>query len=165
MSPRGALIAGLLWLVSAAMVRAEDMNSDWEAAFPIWAAPQQVYFRAEYRDDLGRAHELQVWRQAELRLRRKTDQSIDLFVEKSQSGEYAYRLIDHDRKILINADRTALYRIGVFSDWIGLAHVLNIPRGGYRIAESPRVQRTIRPLAYACRLPGSASPERSRRRG
>ena len=40
--------------------------------------------------------------------------------------------------MLIEVDRTALYRIGVFSDWIGLAHVLDIPRGSYRIVQSPR---------------------------
>ncbi len=65
-------------------------------------------------------------------------EAIDLYVEKSGSGEYEYRLIDHDRKILIRADRTTLYRIGVFSDWIGLAHVLKVPRGGYRVTEAAR---------------------------
>jgi len=133
-----AWISGGLCLLSAATVRAEDVRPEWEATFPIRAAPQQVHFRAVYRDDFGRTHQLEVWRQADLRLRRRTDEAIDLYVEKSASGEYLYRLIDHDRKILIHADRTALYRIGVFSDWIGLAHVLNIPRGGYRVTQAAR---------------------------
>jgi len=133
-----AWISGGLCLLCAATVRAEDVRPEWEAAFPTRAAPQQVHFRAVYRDDFGGTHRLEVWRQADLRLRRRTDEAIDLYVEKSASGEYLYRLIDHDRKILIHADRTALYRIGVFSDWIGLAHVLNIPRGGYRVTEAAR---------------------------
>jgi hypothetical protein len=138
MSRCGALVAGLLCLLSIAMVRAEDASSQWEAAFPTRDAPQQVYFRAGYHDDLGRTHRLEVWREADLRLRRRTDETIDLYVEKSGSGEYEYRLIDHDRKILIRADRATLYRIGVFSDWIGLAHVLNIPRSGYRVTGAAR---------------------------
>ena len=34
-------------------------------------------------------------------------------------------------------------RAPFFSDWIGLAHVLNVPRGGYRIAVSPRRSRAL----------------------
>ena len=138
MSRCGALVAGLLCLLGAALVRAEDASSQWEAAFPTRDAPPQVYFRAGYRDDVDRTHRLEVWREADLRLRRRTDEAIDLYVEKSGSGEYEYRLIDHDHKILIRADRTTLYRIGVFSDWIGLAHVLKVPRGGYRVTAAAR---------------------------
>ncbi len=133
-----ALIAGVLCLNLTAAVRAGDAGSEWEADFPTLAAPQQVYFRAEYRDNVGRTHELEAWREADRRLRRRTDAALDLYVEKSGPGEYLYRLIDHDRKILIHADRTTLYRIGIFSDWVGLAHVLNVPRGGYRVTQASR---------------------------
>jgi hypothetical protein len=133
-----ALAAGLLCLVSAATLRAEEASSEWERAFPTRAAPSRVHFRAAYLDGSGRTHELEVWREADVRLRRRTDDAIDLYVEKSPSGEYSYRLIDHHRKILLRADRTSLYRVGVFSDWLGLAHVLEVPRGAYRIAEAPR---------------------------
>jgi len=138
MRGRRALLFGLLCLGSAATVRAQDATSEWKTAFPTGAAPSQVHFRAVYRDGFDRAHELEVWRQADVRLRRRTDDSLDLYVEKSGSGEYEYRLVDHNRNILIRADRTALYRIGVFSDWIGLAHVLKVPRGEYRITPSVR---------------------------
>jgi len=133
-----AALAALLCLLAAATVRAEDAGPQWDAAFPSRAAPEQVYFRAGYLDGAGRAHRLEVWRDADLRLRRKTDQAIELYVEKSPSGEYDYRLIDRDRHMLIRADRTALYRIGVFSDWAGLAHVIEIPRGRYRVTEARR---------------------------
>jgi hypothetical protein len=143
-----ALVSGLLCLLCAATIRAEEKTSDWEASFPTRAAPPQVHFRAVYRDDTGRTHALEVWRQADFRLRRRTDAAIDLYVEKSASGEYDYRLVDHDRKMLIRADRTTLYRIGVVSDWIGLAHVLNIPRGGYRI--TPALRQSERSLRGEC---------------
>jgi hypothetical protein len=159
-----ALVSGLLCLLSAAMVQAEDVTSQWEAAFPTRGAPSQVHFRAVYRDGFDRAHELEVWREADLRLRRRTDDSIDLYVEKSVSGEYEYRLVDHDRNMLIRADRTTLYRIGVFSDWIGLAHVLKVPRGEYRIM--PAVRQSPASLRGEClwqrlelTLPSSAPTE------
>jgi hypothetical protein len=133
-----APLAALLCLVAAVTVRAADAGSEWEAAFPTRSAPQQVYFRAGYRDDFGRTHQLEAWREGDVRLRRRTDAAIDLYVDKSPSGEYVYRLVDRYRAIVIHAERTTLYRIGIFSDWTGLAHVLNIPRGDYRIAEAPR---------------------------
>jgi hypothetical protein len=138
MRPSRVLAAGLLWLIGVAAARAEDAGGNWERAFPIAAAPPQVHFRARYTDEAGRAHRLEVWRQSDVRLRRTTDRAIDLYVEKSPSGEYAYRLIDHERKLLINADRTALYRIGVFSDWTSLAHVLEVPRGKYAVRPASR---------------------------
>jgi hypothetical protein len=138
MSRIGAPVAGLLCVLWAVTVGAEDLSSRWEAAFPTRSAPQHVYFRAAYHDGLGRTHRLEVWREADLRLRRRTDEAIDLYVEKSGPGDYEYRLIDRDRRLLIRADRMTLYRIGVFSDWIGLAHVIDIPRGGYRVAEASR---------------------------
>src|SRR2546430_10199126 len=47
-----------------------------------------LYFRAGYRDGLGRIHRLEVLREADLRLRRKTHQAIELYVEKMPSREY-----------------------------------------------------------------------------
>lgn len=133
-----ATLAALLCLLAPATVRAEDAGPQWDAAFPSRAAPERVHFLAGYLDGAGRAHRLEVWRDADLRLRRKTDHAIELYVEKSPSGEYEYRLIDRNRHVLIRADRTALYRIGVFSDWAGLAHVIEIPRGRYRVTQTRR---------------------------
>ena len=59
MSRCGALVAGLLCLLGAALVRAEDVISQWDAAFPTRDAPPQVYFRAGYHDDVGRTHRLE----------------------------------------------------------------------------------------------------------
>jgi hypothetical protein len=139
-----ALCAALLCIAQAMPVRAEDVSSTWEAAFPTRSAPQRVYFRAHYTDEFSRAHELQVWREGDVRLRRKTDDAIDLYLEKGGSGEYVYRLIDYHRKIVARAERTTLYRIGVFSDWAALAHVLKVPRGEYDVTVPPRSELPIR---------------------
>jgi len=131
-----ALGAGFLFLLGTTPLRAEDFHVEWDKAFPTRSAPENVYFRARYSDHGGNNHQLQVWRQADVRLRRTTDNAIDLYVEKDAHGDYAYEVVDHARQVIINADRTTLYRIGTYSDWLGLAHVLNTPRGGYRIEQS-----------------------------
>jgi hypothetical protein len=126
--------AALLWLLPTPL-QAEGSLA-WDEAFPTAAAPRTVYFRADYRDGFGNGHQLQVWRDSDRRLRRRTDARIDLLVERNDDGEYGYRVLDHAQGTVIRADRTVLYRIGIFSDWRGLAHVLDRPRGPYRIARA-----------------------------
>jgi hypothetical protein len=106
----------------------------WDEAFPTTSAPPNVYFQARYRDARGERHRLQVWREANARLRRKTDEVIDVSVERDLSGRYVYRLADRGTNTVVAADRSILSRAGLFLDWRGLAHVLDVPRGSYRIA-------------------------------
>ncbi len=136
-SARRAAWAGLLWLLPTPPLQAE-VSLTWDEVFRTSAAPDNVYFRADYLDGVGKGHRLQVWREADRRLRRKTDERLDLHVERNDEGEYGYRLVDHARGIVIRTDRTMLYRIGIFSDWRGLAHVLDRPRETYAIAHVER---------------------------
>jgi hypothetical protein len=106
----------------------------WDEAFPTASAPPNVYFQARYRDARGERHRLQVWREADTRLRRKTDEVIDVSVERDPFGRYVYRLADRGTNTVVAADRSILYRAGLFLDWRGLAHVLDVPRGSYQIA-------------------------------
>jgi hypothetical protein len=106
----------------------------WDEAFPTASAPPNVYFQARYRDAHGERHRLQVWREANARLRRKTDEAIDVSVERDLSGRYVYRLADRAKNTVVATDRAILYRAGLFLDWRGLAHVVDVPRGSYHIA-------------------------------
>jgi hypothetical protein len=65
-----------------------------------------------------------------------TDDRLDLTVERGTDGEYQYRLADRARHIIILADRTSLYRAGIFSDWEGLAYGLSEPRARYELTGS-----------------------------
>jgi hypothetical protein len=121
-------------LASATSAAAEPAQS-WQTAFPRDSAAQQsIYFEARYIDARGVEHHQQVWREGSSRLRRVTDDRLDLTVERDTDGEYQYRLGDRARHIMILADRTSLYRVGIFSDWEGLAHGLSEPRGPYELA-------------------------------
>src|SRR5947209_7092130 len=102
---------------------AEDRAQNWQTAFPREAVTKQsIYFRARYVDASGVEHRQEVWREASSRLRRVTDDWLDLIVERDVDGEYQYRLADRERHIMVLADRTSLYRAGIFSDWEGLAY-------------------------------------------
>jgi hypothetical protein len=135
----GAAFGGtVLCILQTLSAQADGASSIWEAAFPIAAAPAHVYFRALYIDGLGQSHILEVWRDADRRLRRKTDDAIDLYVTMKASGEPDYHIVDHKRGAVIHADRLTLYRMGRFSGWLGLAHVLDAPRGAYTVTSLPK---------------------------
>jgi hypothetical protein len=125
----------LLCIFPAAPLLAQGMPSEWEAAFPTASAPARVYFRAHYLDGDERTHELRVWRDGQQRLRRRTDDTIDLYVDRNKTGELDFRIVDYARHVVIRADRTAFHRVGRFTDWIGLADVLDVPHGIYFVSK------------------------------
>lgn len=134
-------LAGML--LAAPLAHAKTLSPQWDRVFATRHAPANVYFKATYLDRRGNPHQQEVWRQGSQRLRRKTDTRLDLYVDKAQDGDYRYQLVDHTRQMLIHVNRTNLYRIGVFSDWAGLAHVVKAPQATYRLTRLERgVEKT-----------------------
>jgi hypothetical protein len=130
-------IAGLTAANPAAAAEA------WQKVFSQTAAAEEsVYFEARYIDANGSEHHQQVWREGSRRLRRVSDDRVDLSVEKDANGEYQYRLADRARHVLVRADRSSLYRAGIFSDWDGLAHGLSEPRASHQIVSSNATEQT-----------------------
>jgi hypothetical protein len=126
-------VAAMFCTMQATSLRADGPSSVWQAAFPIAAAPAHVHFHARYLDGRGAPHTLEVWRDGEQRLLRKSDAAIDLYAEQKVGGEIEFHIVDHSRGIVIRANRAALYRVGHFSGWLGLAHVLDVPHGDYMV--------------------------------
>jgi hypothetical protein len=133
-----AALGGLCALATAGRAgrtRADDTRPKaasltWERAFPVDAEAQQVHFVASFAGKDGGRHTLEVWRRGEAFLRRTTDGQLDMYVvaRRGRSGDYDYRLFDHRRHVVTDVERANLYRIGVFSDWFGLAHVVEHPK-------------------------------------
>jgi hypothetical protein len=106
----------------------------WEEAFPVESAKSDVYFDAHFVGSDGGNHRLQLWRQGTEFLHRRTDETLDLYLRKlDNEGDFTYRLFDHRRRMLISVNRNHLYRIGIFSDWFGLAHVLDRPKSRFSV--------------------------------
>ena len=120
----------------AAAQTAPPAGVAWDDAFATGREPAAIHYRASYRGSDGREHRLEVWRSGTQFLRRRTDDRMDLYVvaDASAGGGLRYRILDHARRAMIDVDRVNLMRIGVFSDWDALAHVVAQPRNGYRIA-------------------------------
>lgn len=138
-----ALVSKFATVAAATAIHAVSAApaTTWSQAFPIHAAPRDVHFVAHYVDGRGARHSLEVWRRGQTFLHRRTDDQIDLYAVTDHPGaEARYRLFDRRRLIVADVTRTNLYRIGIYSDNLGLAHVLDPPKERYRIeaAHAPR---------------------------
>jgi len=135
------LAAGLLlstWIFATDAQAAQPTSSastlTWDEAFPVARAAGDVHVDAHFQGSDGLPHRLQVWRHGTAFLHRRTDETLDLYVHRSDTGaDYAYRLLDHRRHIVMDVRRNQLYRIGVFSDWFGLAHLIDRPKTAFSV--------------------------------
>lgn len=135
-----ALVAAMIGAaaLTAGAATAEDKALSWADAFSLRGAPKAVHLQASYLDKRGKSHDLELWRDGDQHLRRRTDDKIDLFVEKTAGGDYAFRLADLANKRLIEVSRTNLYRIGVFADWPALAGIVSEPKGPHALHREAR---------------------------
>jgi hypothetical protein len=106
----------------------------WDEAFPIASAANEVRIDAHFQGSDGMSHRLRLWRHGTSFLHRQTDEALDLYVRRaSATANDAYRLIDHRRHITMDVRRDQLYRIGVFSDWFGLAYGIDRPKTPFTV--------------------------------
>jgi len=107
--------------------------SDFDRVFGTHGEPAATHFQATYFAG-GTEHRVEVWRDGERRIRRRTDDRAESFaVRKPGSPDYRLSVLDLTRKIRTDIDRDNLYRIGQFTDWFDLGHGLRHPKGDYRL--------------------------------
>lgn len=121
-----------------------------EQVFRTDGEPDRLHFEARY-GPIDAPHHLEVWREGETRLVRRTDDRIETHAVRGDD-EAGYRLVvlDLARRIATHVDRTSLYRIGNFTDWFDLAHGLRHPSGDYSLA-AVRPPEGAPPPAEPCR--------------
>jgi len=122
----------------------------WERAFPVERAAPDVHLEASFQGSDGQPHRLELWRHGSTFLHRKTDDALDVYVVATGARDYAYRFVDHRRHVVTGVRRDNLYRIGVFSDWFGLAHVVDRPKAAFdlRPAADPHPSAARRDCAW-----------------
>lgn len=112
--------------------------------------PAQLHFVARYVTASG-PHELEVWRDAQKRLRRRTDNNSDAYVQKGKGPEdWSMTLYDHQKKIASQLSREALIKLGQFTDWFDLSHGLTRPFGEYQLSATSKAwieKNTAKPLS------------------
>jgi hypothetical protein len=150
-----------------AAAAAREPSLTWERAFPVERAALDVHLEATFSGSDGKAHRLELWRHGRTFLHRKTDDALDLYVVARGANDYACRFFDHRRHVVTGVRRDNLYRIGVFSDWFGLAHVVDRPKAAYEVRavadphpEAPRRDCAWRELVTAANEGGAQTAAR-----
>ena len=95
---------------------------------------RQLHYQAVFTSK-GAQHQLEVWRDGERRVKRRTDDAVETYAfHKPGDPEFNMSILDMKKRINTRIDRTNLYRIGNFTDWFDLAHGLKHPTGAYRVS-------------------------------
>ena len=150
---RAALLSRLraCTLALAAPWAGAATSLDFDKVFTDRAEPAQTHYRATYRLGTGE-HRIEVWRDRELRVKRRTDDAIETLVARPAGAlEWSMTVLDLKHRIRTDVARTNLYRIGHFTDWFALAHSLARPVGPYTLSALPRTDVPSAQPVAACR--------------
>ncbi|MDR0458368.1 MAG: hypothetical protein LBH10_04975 [Burkholderiaceae bacterium] len=143
-----ALAAGAALLCADMASAASAPGLTFESVFNTRGEPAALYYRATFAG-AGGAHTLQVWRDGQTRLRRKTDQAIDTYVVRGANNlpDYQMTVVDYRKRITTRINRDNLIQLGHFSDWFDLAHGLRHPAGAYRLVAAAAPAGAPAPVA------------------
>ena len=129
-----------------------------EQVFSDHGEPRALHFQARFSAG-GVSHNLEVWRDGQERLLRRTDDAIETHVaRKPGTPFFELVVLDLRRKIETRITRDDLYRIGSFTDWFDLAHGLRYPKGGYLLTASAapaQAPQTVEPCNWYTLVTGS----------
>lgn len=111
------------------------------------AEPKSFYYKANFNSGDGKNHTLQVWRDGQLHLRRRTDDAIDTYIirNKNQLSTYQMIVVDYQKRISTRINRNNLMHLGSFNDWFDLSHGLKHPHGDYKltVAQAPSAEKPL----------------------
>ena len=123
-------------VAAAVSQAAQAKEPTFEEVFTTKGEPRALHYQATFSAK-GSEHQLEVWRDGDRRLKRRTDKAIETYVFRQPgSTEFQMSILDNKKKIHTRVGRTNFYRIGNFIDWFDLAHGLKHPVGAYRIAKA-----------------------------
>ena len=123
--------------VAAAVSRtAQAKEPTFDEVFGTKGEPRALHYQATYFAK-GTEHSLEVWRDGDRRLKRRTDKDIETYVfRQPKSLEFRMSVLDMKKKIHTKVGRTNLYRLGSSIDWFDMAHGLKHPVGPYKLAKA-----------------------------
>ncbi len=125
-----------LCVAAAVSLDAPAKEPTFERIFSDKGEPSALHYQAVFTAK-GAEHHLEVWRDGEQRVKRRTDDVIETYAfRKPGDPEFHLSILDMKKRIHTQIDRTNLYRIGNFTDWFDLTHGLKHPMGGYRVAKA-----------------------------
>jgi hypothetical protein len=125
-----------LCVAAAVSLNVQAKERSFEQIFSDKGEPSALHYRAVFASN-GAEHQLEVWRDSDRRVKRRTDDVIEMYAfRKPGDPEFHMSILDMKKRIHTQIDRTNLIRIGNFTDWFDLAHGLKHPMGAYRVVKA-----------------------------
>lgn len=156
------LQAVMLTIMAAWGAAAFGAPLSFDDAFGTRGEPATLHYQASYLER-GTRHRLRVWRDADRRLKRSTDEVLETYVFKpNRTPEFQMVVLDKKRMIRTDIQRTHLIRIGNFTDWFDLAHGLKHPIGAHHIqalAEHSSSEKPLKPCQWYGLTQGNSSTQ------
>lgn len=115
---------------------------EWDQVFGHSLPEPSFQLQANYWDEAGHLHQLKLERHASHWLHRVTDNQLSLFAKRGSGEQMQIRLVDPGHKKVIDAQRTALYQVGIFEDWEQLATHLSKPKQAFELEKIEKPRKT-----------------------
>jgi hypothetical protein len=126
---------------------AKELNFD--QVFDGKGETASLHFQASYYTG-GAEHRMEVWRDHDRRVKRRTDDSVEIYAfHDADDAEFHMSILDMKKRVNTKISRTNLYRIGNFTDWFDFAHGLHHPKGLYQLIETSAPVDAPKPL-HSC---------------
>jgi hypothetical protein len=135
-----------LFAATAFCLHAEAKDLNFDDVFNAQREPAFLHYQASYHAG-GAGHSIEVWRDGERRVKRRTDGSVETYAfHDAGDAEFHMSILDMKKRIHTKISRTNLYRIGNFTDWFDLGHGLRHPKGQYQLTRVSAPKEAPRPL-------------------
>ena len=118
----------------------------WEKTFGPAATKPDLYLEARTEDPAGGTHVLELWREGDRRLRRRTDGLLEVWMEEqgpAGATAHALSVVDLRSRTVrrVPVERTA--KLGPAFTWWSLAHLLPLPGPRYTLRKLPEPSRSV----------------------
>ncbi|MBK4738188.1 hypothetical protein [Noviherbaspirillum pedocola] len=135
-----------LCAAAAFSLQSEASELTFEQVFHQRGEPAALHYQAVYSSG-GAEHRMEVWRDADRRVKRRTDDRVETYASHQPGdAEFDMSILDLKKRIHTKVSRTNLYRIGNFTDWFDLGHALRHPKGGYTLSAAMAPKDATKPL-------------------
>ena len=121
------------WEIPSASASFGAGSNQWP--FSAGQGPSELHLQAQYSDAKG-LHSLELYRQGQRRLRKITDNRLELHAQLGDDNEMNYVWIDRAKSLVQKVSRTNLYRIGSPFEFSSAATMLTKPHTDFSVAQA-----------------------------
>ena len=153
------LLATILAFLPGLSASAPAGTGDFEQVFNAEGEPSWIHYGADYIDRHG-THHLEVWRDHDMRILRKTDDRIEVNALRL-GDDIRFAISDMVRHTVTTVDRLNLVRVGLFVDWFSQGHAVVRPTGTYKLSPLGTSEQILGRSCSMWRLTSLASNSKS----